>query len=30
MEITLEKARYTYNTNFPKCPTPSELLARRR
>ena len=22
----LEKARYTYNTNFPKCPTPSELL----
>ncbi len=22
----LEKARYTYNTNFPKCPTPIELL----
>jgi hypothetical protein len=22
----LEKARYAYNTNFPKCPTPNELL----
>jgi hypothetical protein len=22
----LEKARYTYNTNFPQCPTPVELM----
>ena len=23
----IEKARYTYNINFPKCPTPVELIA---